>query len=145
MGDRVTTGQNYGPLISQEHRDKVLSLRQGDRGGATLVTGGGVPDMPGELAAGAWVQPTIWTDLPESAAVVREEIFGPCCHIRPFDSEEELLPLVNANRYSLSTTVKSQTCCKSKTGCILRFERLAAFGSNNQRSIPWAREYPRRR
>lgn len=31
--------------------------------------------------------------------------FGPCCHIRPFDSEEELLPLVNANRYSLSTTM----------------------------------------
>src|SRR5688572_31515998 len=61
--------------------------------------------MPGELAAGAWVQPTIWTDLPESAAVVREEIFGPGCHIRPFDSEEELLPLVNANRYSLSTTI----------------------------------------
>ena len=61
--------------------------------------------MPGELAAGAWVQPTIWTDLPESTAVVREEIFGPCCHIRPFDSEEELLPLVNANRYSLSTTI----------------------------------------
>jgi len=73
--------------------------------GATVVTGGGVPDLPGELAGGAWVQPTIWTGLPETAAVVREEIFGPCCHIRPFDSEEEVVGLANANRYGLSTTI----------------------------------------
>ena len=58
--------------------------------GATVVTGGGVPAMPGELADGSWVQPTIWTGLPETAAVVREEIFGPCCHIAPFDTEEEV-------------------------------------------------------
>ncbi|HBO81883.1 MAG TPA: 5-carboxymethyl-2-hydroxymuconate semialdehyde dehydrogenase, partial [Cupriavidus sp.] len=55
------------------------------------VTGGGVPDMPGELQDGCWVQPTIWTGLPETARVIKEEIFGPCCHIAPFDSEEEVL------------------------------------------------------
>lgn len=97
---------NYGPLISHEHRNKVLSYyAKAIEEGATLVTGGGVPDMSGELAEGAWVQPTIWTDLHESAAVVREEIFGPCAHIRAFDTEEELLGLVNANRYGLSTTI----------------------------------------
>ena len=97
---------DYGPLISQEHKRKVLSYY--DRAvaeGATVVTGGGVPAMPGELAEGAWVQPTIWTGLPETAAVVREEIFGPCCHVRPFDSEQEVVELANANRYGLSTTI----------------------------------------
>ena len=97
---------NYGPLISQEHREKVLSYyRKAVEEGATVVTGGGVPEMPADLAGGAWVEPTIWTGLPESAAVVREEIFGPCCHIRPFDDENEVVRLANANDYGLSTTV----------------------------------------
>jgi len=37
--------------------------------------------------------------------VVREEIFGPCCHIRPFDSEAEVVGLANATEYGLSTTI----------------------------------------
>ena len=68
-------------------------------------TGGGVPTMEGELAKGSWVEPTIWTGLPEDSAVVREEIFGPCCHIRPFDSEDEAVRLANDTQYGLATTI----------------------------------------
>jgi aminomuconate-semialdehyde/2-hydroxymuconate-6-semialdehyde dehydrogenase len=83
----------------------VLSYYEKARAeGATVVTGGGVPAMSGALAEGHWVQPTIWTGLPETAAVVREEIFGPCCHIAPFDTEEEAIALANANDYWLATT-----------------------------------------
>ena len=104
----------YGPLISQEHRDKVLSYYQKAKDeGATLVTGGGVPDMPVELAGGSWVQPTIWTDLPETAAVVREEIFGPCCHIRPFDNEDEVIALANDNDYGLATTIWTENLSRA--------------------------------
>ncbi|MCY1451119.1 2-hydroxymuconic semialdehyde dehydrogenase [compost metagenome] len=93
-------------MISQEHKQKVLSYyRKAVEEGATLVTGGGVPDMPADLADGAWVQPTIWTGLPETAAVVQEEIFGPCCHVSPFDSEDEVVHMANATDYGLSTTV----------------------------------------
>jgi len=99
-------GTGMGPLISQEHRRKVLSYYEKARAeGATVVTGGGVPDMPGALANGSWVQPTIWTGLPETASVVREEIFGPCCHIAPFDSEDEVVGLANDTPYGLCTTV----------------------------------------
>lgn len=107
-------GTNYGPLISQEHRRKVLSYyAKAMAEGATLVTGGGVPVMPGSLAEGAWVQPTIWTGLPETASVVREEIFGPCCHIRPFDTEDEVVVLANANRYGLSTTIWTESLSRA--------------------------------
>jgi aminomuconate-semialdehyde/2-hydroxymuconate-6-semialdehyde dehydrogenase len=95
-----------GPLISKEHQNKVLSYyRKAVEEGATVVTGGGVPDMPGDLKDGCWVQPTIWTGLPDTAAVCVEEIFGPCCHIAPFDTEEEVLERANNNEYGLATAI----------------------------------------
>jgi len=95
-----------GPLISQEHRNKVLSYyKKAKDEGATVVTGGGVPKLEEALAGGSWVEPTIWTGLPETSAVVREEIFGPCCHIRPFDTEEEAVALANDTEYGLATTI----------------------------------------
>jgi aminomuconate-semialdehyde/2-hydroxymuconate-6-semialdehyde dehydrogenase len=102
--DDASTGM--GPLISREHQDKVLSYyRLAVEEGATVVTGGGVPDMGSALAAGAWVQPTIWTGLPETARVIKEEIFGPCCHIAPFDTEDEVLARANDNEYGLASAI----------------------------------------
>ena len=73
--------------------------------GATLVTGGGVPAMPNHLKGGWWIEPTIWTGLPDTARVVQEEIFGPCCHISPFDNEDEVIERANATRYGLAASV----------------------------------------
>lgn len=101
--DAATT---LGPLVSQEHRNKVLSYYgKAVLEGATVVTGGGIPAMPSDLARGAWVEPTIWTGLPDSAATVTEEIFGPCCHIAPFDNEDEVIERANALNYGLAASV----------------------------------------
>ncbi|MFA7585144.1 MAG: 2-hydroxymuconic semialdehyde dehydrogenase [Novosphingobium sp.] len=101
--DKTTS---LGPLSSLEHRKKVLSYyAKAVADGATVVTGGGVPDMPAGLAGGSWVQPTIWTGLSDDSAVVNEEIFGPCCHVRPFDTEEEAIALANRTEYGLSTSI----------------------------------------
>jgi aminomuconate-semialdehyde/2-hydroxymuconate-6-semialdehyde dehydrogenase len=109
VGPSDEPGVNLGPLISAEHKQKVLGYYAKARAeGATVVSGGGVPAMSGEFANGHFVQPTIWTGLPESASVVREEIFGPCCHIAPFDTEEEAIALANATDYGLATTVWTQ-------------------------------------
>ena len=108
-GEPFDPATRIGPVISKEHQVKVLSYYQKAREqGATVVTGGGVPDMPPHLKDGSWVQPTIWTGLPETASVITDEIFGPCCHISPFDSEEEVLGKVNANRYGLATAIFTQ-------------------------------------
>jgi aminomuconate-semialdehyde/2-hydroxymuconate-6-semialdehyde dehydrogenase len=102
-GDKAT---GLGPLISRAHREKVLGYYALARQeGATVVTGGGVPDMPADLAEGAWIQPTIWTGLPETSPVIREEIFGPCCHIAPFDSEAEAIGLANDTPYGLAASI----------------------------------------
>jgi aminomuconate-semialdehyde/2-hydroxymuconate-6-semialdehyde dehydrogenase len=95
-----------GPLISLKHREKVLSYyKQAMADGATLVCGGGIPPMSQALSGGAWIEPTVWTGLPETSAVVREEIFGPCCHVRPFDTEDEAISLANDTPYGLAATV----------------------------------------
>lgn len=101
-----SSATTMGPLISKEHQNKVLSYyRIAVEEGATVVTGGGVPAMPAELSEGSWIEPTIWTGLPETARVMKEEIFGPCCHISPFDSEEEVLSKANDNEYGLATAI----------------------------------------
>ena len=105
---------NFGPVISQEHRQKVLSYYEiARKDGANIVTGGGVPEMPENLREGAWVEPTIWTGLSEDSAVVREEIFGPCCHIAPFDSEDEVINLVNDTPYGLAAAVWTENLSRA--------------------------------
>jgi aminomuconate-semialdehyde/2-hydroxymuconate-6-semialdehyde dehydrogenase len=114
LGPPDDATSNFGPLISLKHREKVLSYYQkAVEDGATVITGGGVPDMPAELAHGAWVQPTIWTDLKDDSAVVTEEIFGPCCHIRPFDSEEEAVALANSLPYGLASAVWTENVTRA--------------------------------
>ena len=106
LGRPQDSATTMGPLISHEHRDKVLSYyHKAIEEGATVVTGGGIPNLPGDLVKGAWVEPTIWTGLPDTAAVVTEEIFGPCTHIAPFDSEEEVIKRANALDYGLAASV----------------------------------------
>lgn len=97
---------DMGPLISHKHRDKVLSYYQAAKAeGATVVTGGGVPHFADQRDNGAFVQPSIFTDLPETARLLREEVFGPVCHITPFDTEQQALAMANDSPYGLAATV----------------------------------------
>jgi len=101
--DPATT---IGPLISLAHRDKVLgyyALAKDE--GATIVAGGGVPRLAHDLQRGAWIEPTIWTGLPDTSRVLTEEIFGPCCHISPFEDEDEVLARANDTPYGLAASV----------------------------------------
>ncbi|WP_372603511.1 2-hydroxymuconic semialdehyde dehydrogenase [Actibacterium sp.] len=105
---------SLGPLISKEHQAKVLSyMKLAVEEGATVVTGGGIPDMPGDLANGAWVQPTIWTGLPETARVIKEEVFGPVCHVTPFDTEAEVIAMANDTNYGLATAIWTENLSKA--------------------------------
>ena len=95
-----------GPLVSRAHRDKVLSYYELAREeGAEVITGGGIPEFGDERDNGAWVQPTILTGLPENARCVREEIFGPVCHVAPFSTEEQAIAMANDSVYGLAAAI----------------------------------------
>ena len=64
--------------------------------GATLVTGGVVPK-----GAGWFYPPTVLTNVPDGAPVMREEIFGPVAPIATFGSEEEAVAKANDTEYGL--------------------------------------------
>lgn len=99
-------GVDFGPLISAEHRAKVLSYyRLAVEEGGHVVTGGGVPVLDGAAEGGYFVEPTIWTGLGHDARICREEIFGPCCAVIPFDDEDEAIRLANDSPYGLAASI----------------------------------------
>ncbi|MFQ5347805.1 MAG: 2-hydroxymuconic semialdehyde dehydrogenase [Rhodothalassiaceae bacterium] len=106
MGDPMDKATQIGPLISRQHREKVLGYMEKARAaGAEVHAGGGVPELGDPYDRGAWIEPTVWTGMAEDAAPVREEIFGPCVHVAPFDDEDEVRTLVNDSPYGLTATL----------------------------------------
>ncbi len=106
IGPPLEKMTELGPLISSQHREKVLSYyRLAREDGAAVVTGGGIPEFGNSLDQGFYIQPTIYTGLPESARCVKEEIFGPVCHVAPFDVEEEAVSLANDTKYGLAASI----------------------------------------
>lgn len=96
----------YGPLISKEHHKKVLGYYQlAVEDGATVVCGGSIPNVGDDLSGGCWVEPTIWTDLPADSALLSDEVFGPCCHIAPFDDADAVIAEVNNTPYGLASSI----------------------------------------
>lgn len=106
LGSPLDPATDAGPLISAKHREKVLSYYRLARDeGATVIAGGGVPRFGNSLDQGFYVQPTIYTGLQESARCVKEEIFGPVCHVAPFDTEEEAVKMANDTKYGLAASI----------------------------------------
>ena len=106
VGSPLEKATEFGPLISAAHREKVLAYyRLAREEGATVVTGGGIPHFGNALDNGFHIQPTIYTGLPESARCVKEEIFGPVCHVAPFNTEEEAISMANDTKYGLAASI----------------------------------------
>ncbi|MDI6097356.1 aldehyde dehydrogenase family protein [Actinoplanes sp. NEAU-A12] len=103
-GDPFHPETTASPLINERQLNRVLGyIESGRTEGARLVCGGGRPD--GELAAGNFVQPTLFADVTNDATIAREEIFGPVLAVVPFTEEDEAVRLANDTTYGLAATV----------------------------------------
>jgi len=101
VGRGVEDGSRVGPLIDQAARDKVQSLvDDAVARGARLLTGG-------EAVAGAgyFYSPTVLTEVPESARMRHEEIFGPVAPLSSFVTEDEVVHAANDTEYGLVSYV----------------------------------------
>ncbi|KAF2463592.1 aldehyde dehydrogenase [Lindgomyces ingoldianus] len=101
MGDPLEKGVNHGPQADEiQHKTVLRYLEMGKQSG-DLVLGGAAPSD----RKGYYIQPTIFTNTPEDATVMKEEIFGPVVNINIFKTEEEVLAKANNTEYGLYAAV----------------------------------------
>ncbi len=104
IGDPFDETTQMGPLISEKHRERVMSyIAKGEAEGAECVTGGRALNRPG-----FFIEPTIFARVEDTMTIAREEIFGPVMCVLPFDDEEEVIARANASEYGLSAGVITQ-------------------------------------
>lgn len=96
-GRGVDEGTKVGPLIDEDQQSKVQELVEDAVSAGAKVLLGGEP-VEGQ---GYFYPPTVLADVPRSARMWDEEIFGPVAPVTPFDSEEEVIGWVNATQYGL--------------------------------------------
>ncbi len=105
VGNPLDEATRMGPLVSQDHMEKVLSyIEMAQDEGAKLMTGG-ERLTEGELAKGNYVAPTIFADADNSMTVCQDEIFGPVEMVMPFDTVDEAIEIANQSRYGLAGMV----------------------------------------
>ena len=108
MGDPMDENINFGPLVSQNHMQKVLNyIKTGALEGARLLDGG-ARVIEGDFAKGNYVQATVFTDCTDNMTICREEIFGPVMCILTYDSEDEVIRRANDSDYGLAAGVITQ-------------------------------------
>lgn len=95
---------NIGPVISEQHRSKVLSyIELAKEEGGQILAGGRVPDK-----AGAWIEATVIAGLSHTSRTATEEIFGPVVTVHKFDTDEEAIEMANCTQYGLAGSVWSK-------------------------------------
>ena len=97
LGRGVDDGVEVGPLVEEAQRTKVAELvDDAVERGARILTGGAAVE-----GDGWFYQPTVLTDVPSSARLCAEEIFGPVAAIVRFEDEADAIAQANATEYGL--------------------------------------------
>ncbi len=97
VGRGTEEGVDVGPLIDDNQRSKVAELVDDAVGrGARALVGGARRD-----GAGYFFDPTVLTDVPDDAKMLREEIFGPVAPVKRFDDEDAAIAAANDTEYGL--------------------------------------------
>jgi len=97
MGNGLDEGVTLGPLVNAETRDKVAGfVDDAVNKGARVRLGGQRPNV-----TGFYYPATVLTGVPENAALLRDEIFGPVAAIQTFTCEDEVITRANDTEYGL--------------------------------------------
>ena len=108
MGDPLDPATKVGPVVSQNHMRTVLDyIEKGKAEGATLACGG-EQATDGDLAKGAFVKPTVFTDVTNDMTIAQEEIFGPVLCVMKYSSEDEAVAIANDSIFGLGGGVWSE-------------------------------------
>ncbi|HEV2634108.1 MAG TPA: aldehyde dehydrogenase [Actinocrinis sp.] len=105
QGHPLDLSTMIGAQASNDQLEKILSyLDIGQKEGAKILTGGARSELPGELAGGYYVQPTIFQGN-NSMRIFQEEIFGPVVSVASFADFDDAIKIANDTLYGLGAGV----------------------------------------
>ncbi|WP_293854298.1 aldehyde dehydrogenase [uncultured Alsobacter sp.] len=147
QGDPLDPATMIGAQASGEQLDKILSyIDIGRAEGAEVLIGGGRAELPGDLAGGFYVQPTVFKGH-NRMRIFQEEIFGPVVSVTTFRDDEEALSIANDTLYGLGAGIwtrdgnrayrfgRSIQAGRVWTNCYHAYPAHAAFGGYKQSGI----------
>jgi succinate-semialdehyde dehydrogenase / glutarate-semialdehyde dehydrogenase len=110
-GDPSDPSTSLAPLSSEQAaKDLHAQIQDAVDKGATVVIGGNRPDH-----AGAFVEPTILTDVTPEMRAYTEELFGPAAVVYKVANEDEAVELANSTTYGLGAAVFSSDLDKARS------------------------------
>ncbi|MGZ4644724.1 MAG: NAD-dependent succinate-semialdehyde dehydrogenase [Blastococcus sp.] len=110
-GDPSDPSTSLAPLSSEQAaKDLHAQIQDAVDKGATVVTGGGRPDHPG-----AFVEPTILTDVTPEMRAYTEELFGPAAVVYKVANDDEAIALANNSRFGLGAAVFSHDLDRARS------------------------------
>lgn len=112
VGDPLKDSTQIGAITTAAQDATIMSyIAKGREEGAKLVCGGERLD----LGSGAYIVPTVFSDVTSDMAIAREEIFGPVLAVMPFDRLEEAIALANDTDYGLAASLWTKNIDKALT------------------------------
>ncbi|MBW8893046.1 MAG: NAD-dependent succinate-semialdehyde dehydrogenase, partial [Burkholderiales bacterium] len=109
VGNGLDEGVTQGPLIDQAALEKVEELvADAVAQGARVLTGG-----RRDALGGTFYQPTLLADVPTTALLAREEIFGPVGPLFRFDTEDDAVRMANDTEFGLAAYFYSRDLARA--------------------------------
>lgn len=147
QGDPLNPATMIGAQASSEQLEKILSyIDIGRQEGAEVLIGGERNHLPGELAGGFYVKPTVFRGH-NKMRIFQEEIFGPVVSVTTFKDDAEALQIANDTLYGLGAGVWTRDGSRAYrfgraiqagrvwTNCYHAYPAHAAFGGYKQSGI----------
>jgi gamma-glutamyl-gamma-aminobutyraldehyde dehydrogenase len=103
VGDPLDPETTMGPLVDEQHVERVLGYIESGRDGGTIRIGGGRVAVNGDDRC--FVEPTVIDGISNEHRIAQEEVFGPVLTVLEFDQEEEAVALANQTRYGLAASI----------------------------------------
>ncbi|MDM9639158.1 NAD-dependent phenylacetaldehyde dehydrogenase [Acinetobacter nosocomialis] len=108
IGSAMDEGSMFGPLSNQPHFHKVKHYLDMAKANNQIIAGGEALDR-----SGYFVQPTLISFKNTNDPLFSEETFGPVVGVMPFETDEELIQLMNQSRFGLTASIWTNDLSKA--------------------------------